>query len=112
MLPARLSLAEPRTRPVRREGGKARSSMRQLCVFCGSSAGNRPEYAEAATRLGRLLAERGLGLIYGGGHVGLMGVLADAVLAAGGEVIGVIPQALVDRELAHPRLTELHVVAT
>jgi uncharacterized protein (TIGR00730 family) len=86
--------------------------MRHLCVFCGSSAGNRLEYAEAATQLGRLLAERGLGLVYGGGHVGLMGVLADAVLAAGGEVIGVIPQALVDRELAHRGLTELHVVVT
>src|SRR3954447_17765195 len=86
--------------------------MRQLCVFCGSSTGNRPEHAETATRLGRLLAERGLGLIYGGGHIGLMGVLADAVLAAGGEVIGVIPQALVDKELAHQGLTELHVVTT
>jgi uncharacterized protein (TIGR00730 family) len=86
--------------------------MRRISVFCGSSAGRRPDYAEAATRLGQLLAERGLGLIFGGGHVGLMGILADAVLDAGGEVIGVIPQALVDRELAHQRLTELHVVAT
>ncbi|MBI1917770.1 MAG: TIGR00730 family Rossman fold protein [Planctomycetes bacterium] len=86
--------------------------MRRICVFCGSSAGGRPDYAEATTRLGRLLAERGLGLVYGGGHIGLMGVLADAVLAAGGEVIGVIPQSLVDRELAHPGLTELQVVAT
>ncbi len=86
--------------------------MRRVCVFCGSSSGGRPEYAEAARRFGAALAGRGLGLVYGGGHVGLMGVLADAVLAAGGEVVGVIPQALVDRELAHGRLTELLVVDT
>ncbi len=86
--------------------------MRLVCVFCGSSSGARPEYAEAARRFGAALGERGLGLVYGGGHVGLMGVLADAVLAAGGEVVGVIPQALVDRELAHGRLTELLVVDT
>jgi uncharacterized protein (TIGR00730 family) len=86
--------------------------MRRLCVFCGSSAGDRPEYAEAARTFARLLAGNGLGLVYGGGHVGLMGVLADAVLEAGGEVIGVIPQALVDRELAHSGLTELRVVDT
>jgi uncharacterized protein (TIGR00730 family) len=86
--------------------------MRRLCVFCGSSAGGRPEYAAAARELGALLARHGLGLVYGGGHVGLMGVLADAVLAGGGEVIGVIPQALMDRELAHPGLTELRVVGT
>ena len=86
--------------------------MKRLCVFCGSSAGGRPEYAAAARELGALLARHGLGLVYGGGHVGLMGVLADAVLAGGGEVIGVIPQALVDRELAHAGLTELRVVNT
>src|SRR5262245_1178841 len=86
--------------------------MKRLCVFCGSSAGGRPEYADAARAFGALLARRGLGLVYGGGHVGLMGVLADAVLGGGGEVIGVIPQALVDRELAHPGLTELRVVGT
>ena len=86
--------------------------MRRLCVFCGSSAGGRPAYAEAAREFGVLLARQGLGLVYGGGHVGLMGVLADAVLGGGGEVIGVIPQALVDRELAHPGLTELRVVGT
>jgi uncharacterized protein (TIGR00730 family) len=86
--------------------------MRHVCVFCGSSSGARPEYAEAARRFGTALAGRGLGLVYGGGHVGLMGVLADAALAAGGEVVGVIPQALVDRELAHGRLTELLVVDT
>jgi uncharacterized protein (TIGR00730 family) len=86
--------------------------MRRLCVFCGSSVGGRPEYAEAASAFGRLLVRRGLGLVFGGGHIGLMGVLADAVLGAGGEVIGVIPQALVDRELAHAGLTELRVVDT
>lgn len=86
--------------------------MRRLCVFCGSSAGGRPEYAEAARQFGGLMARHGLGLVYGGGHIGLMGVLADAVLQGGGEVIGVIPQALVDRELAHAGLTELRVVGT
>src|SRR5215813_9675976 len=86
--------------------------MRRVCVFCGSKSGGRPVFAEAAQLLGRLLAERGLGLVYGGGHIGLMGVLADAALAAGGEVAGVIPQTLVDKELAHSGLTALHVVAT
>ncbi len=86
--------------------------MRRLCVFCGSRVGKRPIYAKKARRLGELLVARGLGLVYGAGHVGLMGVLADAVLAAGGEVIGVIPQALVDKELAHTGLTALHIVTT
>jgi uncharacterized protein (TIGR00730 family) len=86
--------------------------MQRLCVFCGSSVGGRPAYAEAARQLGRALAGAGLELVFGGGHVGLMGVVADAVLAAGGRVVGVIPQALVDRELAHPGLTQLHVVET
>ncbi len=86
--------------------------MRRLCVFCGSKKGDRPEYAESARRLGQLLAERKLELVFGGGHIGLMGVLADAVLDAGGTAIGVIPQALVDKELAHSGLTRLHVVAT
>jgi uncharacterized protein (TIGR00730 family) len=86
--------------------------MRSVCVFCGSSRGGRPEYADAARRLGAGLAGRGLEVVTGGGHVGLMGVLADSALAAGGRVVGVIPQALVDKELAHPRLTELHVVGT
>ena len=84
--------------------------MRRLCVFCGSSVGNQPAYAEAARAMGALLAARGIGLVYGGGHVGLMGVLADAVMADGGEVIGVIPQTLADREIAHTGLTELRVV--
>jgi uncharacterized protein (TIGR00730 family) len=86
--------------------------MKRLCVFCGSSLGRDPNYAESACRLGQLLVERGLGLVFGGGHIGLMGVLADAVLAAGGEVIGVIPQALRDRELAHKGVTQMHVVQT
>jgi uncharacterized protein (TIGR00730 family) len=85
--------------------------MRRLCVFCGSKVG-RPEYSVAAETLGRLLAAHGIGLVFGGGHVGLMGVLADAVLASGGEAVGVIPQGLVDLELAHGGLTRLHVVET
>jgi uncharacterized protein (TIGR00730 family) len=84
----------------------------RLCVFCGSSPGTRPAYLEAARTLGALLAERGVGLVYGGASVGLMGELADAALAGGGEAIGVIPGRLVDRELAHAGLTELHVVET
>jgi uncharacterized protein (TIGR00730 family) len=86
--------------------------MRRLCVFCGSSQGGRAEYRDAARRFGELLAGRGVGLVFGAGHIGLMGVLADTVLRGGGEAIGVIPQALVDKELAHNGLTELRVVAT
>ncbi|HEX2224649.1 MAG TPA: TIGR00730 family Rossman fold protein [Thermoanaerobaculia bacterium] len=86
--------------------------MRRICVFCGSSPGASPAYAEAARELGRLLARRGLGLVYGGGNVGLMGILADAVLAEGGEVIGVIPHSLMAREVGHSGLTELRVVDT
>jgi uncharacterized protein (TIGR00730 family) len=84
--------------------------MKRLCVFCGSSHGANPAYAEAAVTLGTLLAKRGIGLVYGGGNVGLMGVIADAALAAGGEVIGVIPKSLADREVAHHGVTELRVV--
>lgn len=86
------------------------SSLRHICVFCGSSVGARPAYPAAASELGRTLAERGVGVVFGGGKVGLMGMLADAALAAGGEVIGVIPQALLAREIAHSGLTKLHVV--
>ena len=86
--------------------------MERVLVFCGSSAGRRPEYAEAAVRLGQLLAERELGLVYGGASIGLMGVIADAVLAAGGEVVGVITQRLVDLEIPHLGLTEKRVVET
>jgi uncharacterized protein (TIGR00730 family) len=84
--------------------------MTRICVFAGSSAGARSEYTDAARRLAGELVRRGLGLVYGGGSIGLMGVLADAVLAAGGDVIGVIPRGLASRELAHPGLTELRVV--
>jgi uncharacterized protein (TIGR00730 family) len=84
----------------------------RLCVFLGSSPGRLPIYAAAARSFGTLLAARGIGLVYGGGSVGLMGVLADAVLAAGGEAIGVIPDALQALEVDHPRLTALHVVRT
>ncbi|PYN39397.1 MAG: TIGR00730 family Rossman fold protein [Candidatus Rokuibacteriota bacterium] len=86
--------------------------MRRICVFCGSAVGVRPAYADAARGLGRELARRGLGLVYGGASVGLMGVLADTVLGEGGEVIGVIPGPLAARELAHAGLTKLHVVAS
>ncbi|RMH16045.1 MAG: TIGR00730 family Rossman fold protein [Acidobacteria bacterium] len=84
--------------------------MRRVAVFCGSSPGRDGAYRAAAEALGKTLAERRLGLVYGGGDVGLMGILADAVMAAGGEVIGVIPQALKARELAHLGLTRLEVV--
>jgi uncharacterized protein (TIGR00730 family) len=83
---------------------------RRLCVFAGSSVGGRPEYPDAARVLAGELVRRGVGLVYGGGCVGLMGVLADAVLAAHGEVIGVIPRPLAAREIAHRGLTELRVV--
>jgi uncharacterized protein (TIGR00730 family) len=84
----------------------------RVCVFCGASSGRLPDYAEAARAFGAAAAQRGLGVVYGGGRVGLMGAVADAALAAGGEVIGVIPQELVDRELAHGGLSELHIVAS
>ncbi len=86
--------------------------MKRLCVFCGSNRGARPVFAAVARHTGTLLAERGIGLVFGGGRVGLMGVLADAVLAAGGEAIGVIPGHLSEREVGHTGLTELHVVAS
>lgn len=79
----------------------------RVCVYCGARRGHRPVFAEAAAAFGRTLAERGMELVYGGGGVGLMGVLADAVLAAGGRVTGVIPRSLVERELAHAGLDEL-----
>lgn len=86
--------------------------IRRICVFCGSRPGARPEYMNAAVSLGRALAERGIGLVYGGASVGTMGAIADAARGAGGEVIGVIPRGLVDRELAHEGLSELHIVDT
>ncbi|KAB1442450.1 TIGR00730 family Rossman fold protein [Pseudodesulfovibrio senegalensis] len=84
--------------------------MERVCVFCGSNPGNSPEYAEAARQLGTTLAERGLGVVYGGSSVGLMGRVADAALAAGGEVVGVIPEKLRAKEIFHKGLTKLHVV--
>lgn len=86
------------------------TSPRRVCVFCGSRAGVRPEYAAAARRLGHALVQRGFGLVYGGASVGLMGTVADEVIDRGGEAIGVIPEALMAREIAHDDLSELHVV--
>ena len=86
--------------------------MKSVCVYCGSSTGSKPEYAQAAVDCGRLLAGRGMTVVYGGGNIGLMGLLADAALGAGGKVIGVIPHALVKKELAHRGITELIEVAT
>ena len=85
--------------------------MRSICVYCGSNAGSKPAYTERAMVLGTRLAEERLALVYGGGNVGLMGIVADAALAAGGEVIGVIPQQLVGWEVAHTGLSRLEVVA-
>ncbi|WP_156680217.1 TIGR00730 family Rossman fold protein [Sphingomonas profundi] len=86
--------------------------MRRLAVYCGSATPADPAYIDNAREVGATFAARGIGLVYGGGRLGLMGAVADAVLAAGGEAIGVIPQALVDAEVAHRGLTELHVVGT
>jgi uncharacterized protein (TIGR00730 family) len=86
--------------------------LRRICVFCGSSSGVRPVYHQAAQTVGQLLCRRGIELVYGGGHVGLMGIVADACLHEGGRVIGVIPQALADREVAHTGLTELRIVGS
>jgi uncharacterized protein (TIGR00730 family) len=84
--------------------------MRRICVFCGSSQGSRPEYRAAAEELGTELVRRKIGLVYGGGNVGLMGTIADAVLNAGGEAVGVIPEHIMAREIGHKGLTKLHVV--
>jgi uncharacterized protein (TIGR00730 family) len=86
--------------------------MRAICVFCGSNPGRRPEYLAGAAGLARLLAGRGIRIVYGGAHVGAMGALADAALAAGGEVVGVIPRHLVEAEVAHEGLSKLHVVSS
>jgi uncharacterized protein (TIGR00730 family) len=86
--------------------------LKRICVFCGANTGSRPEYANAARELASLMASRGIGLVYGGGNIGLMGIIADAMLEAGGEVIGVIPASLVAREVAHRGVTELRVVQT
>lgn len=86
--------------------------MTRVCVFCGSSPGHRPTYLEAARQLGTLMAARGTSLVYGGASIGLMGAIADACLAGGGHVTGVIPQNLVDREIAHDRLSDLRIVGS
>lgn len=86
--------------------------MKSICVYCGSNAGNKPAYAERAMALGTRIANDGLGLVYGGGDVGLMKIVADAVLEAGGEVTGVIPRQLVDWEVAHRGVTRLEVVGS
>jgi uncharacterized protein (TIGR00730 family) len=92
-------------------GGTAGMAL-SICVYCGSRFGGSPAFLAAAQALGRLIGERGWRLVYGGGHVGLMGATADAALAAGGEVIGVIPERLMNKEVGHRALTELHVVPT
>src|SRR5262245_37190637 len=87
-------------------------ALERLCVFCGSSLGSRPDYAEATAALGAEMAARGVGLVYGGAHVGLMGLVADTCRAAGGEVVGVIPRSLVEAEVAHTDLADLRVVGS
>jgi hypothetical protein len=86
--------------------------MKYICIYCGSNPGQRPEFAQLARDLGGILARRGLGLVYGGGNVGLMGILADSAMKAGTEAIGVIPEDLVQREVAHKGLTTLHTVTS
>ena len=98
--------------PIARGRTSPLSTIQSICVFCGSSPGASRQYLDAARAFGVAAARRGLRLVYGGASVGLMGALADAALSAGGEVIGVIPRALVDREIAHRGLTELRVVET
>ena len=87
-------------------------TLENICVYCGSNSGRQPVYAEAAVAFGQTLAERGIGLVYGGSSVGIMGTLADAVLAHGGRVIGIIPDALVKKEVAHRNLTEQYIVGS
>ncbi|MFC3126974.1 TIGR00730 family Rossman fold protein [Pseudoroseomonas globiformis] len=86
--------------------------MKRVCVFCGSNPGLNPAYASAARALGRAIAARGLGLVYGGGHVGLMGIVADAAMREAAEVIGIIPETLMRREVGHGAITDLRVVST
>ena len=86
--------------------------MKSVCVYCGSNAGSKPIYAERAMQLGTEIARQSIRLVYGGGNVGLMGIVADAVLAGGGEVIGVLPQQLVDMEVAHRGVTQLEIVGS
>ena len=92
--------------------GRERQQGKSIAVFCAAAEGARPEYRAVAERLGRTMAERGIGLIYGGADIGLMGAVADAVLRGGGRVVGVIPEVLVDKEISHKGVQELHVVDT
>lgn len=87
------------------------SEIKSICVFCGSSRGAKPDYIEASQQLAQSMAKQGITLVYGGAHVGIMGAIADELLKLGGKVVGVIPEALVDMEVAHDGLTELHVVS-
>jgi uncharacterized protein (TIGR00730 family) len=87
-------------------------ALKRVCVFCGSSNGARAGYADAARAMGAALARRGVGLVYGGGRVGLMGIVADSVMAGGGAVVGVIPESMVSKEVAHQGLTELRIVGS
>lgn len=100
--------AGSRDRPAKRRAAMSK----RIGIFCGAHAGNGNRYAEIAASVSRRLVERGFGIVYGGGRVGLMGVIADSALQAGGEVIGVIPEALASKEVAHGGLTQLHVVGT
>jgi uncharacterized protein (TIGR00730 family) len=108
----RRGIPTSRANPIQQPGIRAMGDRRFVCVFCGSSPGANPRFADAATEMGRALAAAGLGLVYGGGQVGLMGRVADAALAAGAPVVGVIPRALDRKEISHHGLTELHVVET
>jgi uncharacterized protein (TIGR00730 family) len=102
-----------RPHPIDSDRGRQEADgMKSICVFCGSSIGRNPAYREAAALVGTALAKAGVSLVYGGGKIGLMGVLADAAIAAGGHVAGVTPRALLERETAHKGLAELHVVET
>ena len=106
-----MSNPSPESAPVPSSPDPA-ANLRRLAVFCGSNSGTQPIFAETARTLGRHMLERGIGLVYGGGNVGLMGILADTLLEGGGEVLGVIPRTLVEREVAHHGITELTVVET
>jgi uncharacterized protein (TIGR00730 family) len=91
---------------------REKNAINSICLFCGASPGSNPAYRDAAHRFGEVLAERNITLIYGGGSVGLMGVAADACLAKGGKVVGVIPRLLMEKEVGHAGVTEMHVVET
>src|SRR5215213_2767879 len=86
--------------------------MKRICVFCGSSSGTSPAYLQTATRLGEIIAARGIGLVYGGARCGLMGAVANAAIENGGEVIGVIPEALIEKEIAHVGVSDLRIVGS